>query len=112
MNFAASPSSPPGPAGHDGPRTSPALVPEADLHCHILPDWDDGPSTLDESLGMARRAAAVGIKKILVTPHVGRVLRGPEKPSREIPTATAWLNQEIQAAGIPIELLPGAELSL
>ena len=111
MNFAASPS-PSATAGHDGPAPSPALVPEADLHCHILPDWDDGPRTLDESLRMARRAAAVGLKQILVTPHVGRALRGPEKPSREIPGATAWLNQEIQAAGIPLELLPGAELSL
>jgi protein-tyrosine phosphatase len=93
-------------------QNQPAIVPEADLHCHILPDWDDGPRTLDESLRMARRAADAGLSKILVTPHVGRRVRGPEKPSREIPGATQKLQEEINAAGIPIELIPGAELSL
>lgn len=88
------------------------IVPEADLHCHILPDWDDGPRTLDESLAMASRAAEVGLKKIMVTPHVGRQVRGPEKPSREIPGATQVLQDEINRAGIPIKLVPGAELSL
>ncbi len=28
-------------------NVSGAIVPEADLHCHILPDWDDGPETLE-----------------------------------------------------------------
>ena len=87
-------------------------MPEADLHCHILPDWDDGSENLEESLAMARRAAGLGIKKILVTPHVGRSVRGREKRAREIPGATKLLQAEIDKAGIAIELVPGGELSL
>ncbi len=113
MNSAASQSAHfSAPAPQDASKIASVLVPEADLHCHILPDWDDGPRDLEESIRMARRAAESGIRKILVTPHVGRQVRGPEKPSREIPPKTAWLNKEIAAAGIAIELIPGAELSL
>ena len=39
-----------------------------DLHCHILPGIDDGPVG-DESLAMARLAAADGIATVVATPH-------------------------------------------
>ena len=94
----------------DSSKTS--IVPEVDLHCHILPDWDDGPANLEESLAMARRGAELGLKKILVTPHVGRTVRRREKPARGIPDATILLQEEIDRAGIAIELVPGGELSL
>ena len=34
-----------------------------DIHCHILPDIDDGASDLDEALEMARIAQSEGIRK-------------------------------------------------
>jgi protein-tyrosine phosphatase len=40
-----------------------------DLHCHILPGLDDGPSTMDESLAMAETAVADGITRVVATPH-------------------------------------------
>lgn len=40
-----------------------------DIHCHILPGIDDGPSTLKESLEMAEAAVAEGITHIVATPH-------------------------------------------
>jgi protein-tyrosine phosphatase len=40
-----------------------------DLHCHILPGLDDGPSTMDESLAMAEMAVADGITRVVATPH-------------------------------------------
>ena len=90
-----------------------AIVAEADLHCHILPAWDDGPRALDESLRMAARAAAAGLKKILVTPHVGRKFGStPERAACGISAATAELEHEIKAQDIDIELVPGAELTL
>jgi protein-tyrosine phosphatase len=40
-----------------------------DLHCHILPGLDDGPSTMEESAAMAESAIADGITHIVATPH-------------------------------------------
>jgi len=40
-----------------------------DIHCHILPDVDDGPKSWDVSLEMCRMAAADGITHIVATPH-------------------------------------------
>jgi protein-tyrosine phosphatase len=40
-----------------------------DLHCHILPGLDDGSSSAEESLAMARLALQDGIHTIVATPH-------------------------------------------
>lgn len=40
-----------------------------DIHCHILPDVDDGAKEIDESIKMARIAEENGISKIVATPH-------------------------------------------
>jgi protein-tyrosine phosphatase len=41
-----------------------------DIHCHFLPGIDDGPSTLDESLQLARVAVESGITHSVITPHI------------------------------------------
>ena len=41
-----------------------------DLHCHLFPDIDDGPRTLDAAIALARHAVAGGIVKTIVTPHI------------------------------------------
>jgi protein-tyrosine phosphatase len=40
-----------------------------DIHCHILPDVDDGPKSWDMSEAMCRMAAEDGIEHIVATPH-------------------------------------------
>ena len=40
-----------------------------DIHCHILPDFDDGAATMEESLEMARMAWFSGVTDIAATPH-------------------------------------------
>ena len=40
-----------------------------DIHCHILPNTDDGPTNIEESIDMAKRAEGNGIKVIIATPH-------------------------------------------
>jgi protein-tyrosine phosphatase len=40
-----------------------------DIHCHILPEVDDGPASWETALAMCRMAAADGIEHIVATPH-------------------------------------------
>ena len=40
-----------------------------DIHCHILPEVDDGPKSWEISQAMCRMAAADGIEHIVATPH-------------------------------------------
>ena len=40
-----------------------------DWHCHILPELDDGASSIEESLAMARLLAAAGYTHVCCTPH-------------------------------------------
>lgn len=40
-----------------------------DIHCHILPEVDDGPKSWDVSREMCRMAVADGITHIVATPH-------------------------------------------
>jgi protein-tyrosine phosphatase len=40
-----------------------------DIHCHILPEVDDGPKSWDVAVEMCRMAAADGITHLVATPH-------------------------------------------
>lgn len=40
-----------------------------DIHCHILPEVDDGPKSWEVSVEMCRMAAADGVTHIVASPH-------------------------------------------
>ena len=80
-----------------------------DLHCHILPGVDDGPTTLKESLKLARFCVADGITVITATPHCHRLIH---LLRAEILPHVAAFNQELQSAGIPLTVLPGSEIQV
>ena len=40
-----------------------------DIHCHILPEVDDGPKSWETSEAMCRMAAQDGIEHLVATPH-------------------------------------------
>jgi len=52
-----------------------------DLHCHLLPDWDDGPDNWEEVDKMIAIAAEDGVAAICVTPHFLRMSRYNNDPS-------------------------------
>ncbi len=78
-----------------------------DIHCHILPDIDDGPCSIDESLAMAEQAVDNGIEEIVATPHVGNGLY--QNNRGDILRLVHWLNERIAAAAIPLKIHCGAE---
>ncbi len=81
-----------------------------DLHCHILPGIDDGASTLDIALRMARVAVAAGTKTIVATPHVS--WEWPDNDSVVIAEKIAEVNAAILTAGLDLEIRPGAEIAM
>jgi len=80
-----------------------------DLHCHVLPGIDDGPADLTGSLEMARRHVAAGVGTVVATPHVSwDHPNGPELIARR----TTELNAALEREGLPLTVLPGAEVAL
>ena len=92
------------------PASGARIVAQFDLHCHVLPNWDDGPKTLEESLALIERAASCGTKLIFATPHVGRSFGGVKHPSASIAPAVEELQKEVDARGFGVQILPGAEI--
>src|SRR5437660_12758579 len=80
-----------------------------DLHSHILPGVDDGPATIEESLEIARRAAADGVRVIAATPHV-RDDYPTEAATME--RLVAELREAIHEERIPVDVRPGGEIAI
>lgn len=81
-----------------------------DIHCHILPAIDDGADTLEESVRFCRMAVADGIHSIVTTPHM-RDDTYPNTPETIRPVFRK-LVERVREEGIPIRLIPGAEVHL
>jgi protein-tyrosine phosphatase len=79
----------------------------ADLHFHLLPGVDDGPSDIEESVELARAAAADGTGTVVATPHVRSDC---VTAVLDLPDLVAAVRGAISAAGIELEVLTGGEV--
>lgn len=86
------------------------LEPFVDIHCHLVSGLDDGARTLEESLAMARLAASEGVQTIVATPHQLGSHAGNSADA--IRQHTARLHTILQEQGVPIEVLPGADVRI
>jgi protein-tyrosine phosphatase len=80
----------------------------AELHFHLLPGIDDGPSSIEESVALAAAAAAEGTRTIVATPHI--------HPSYDtdvstLPDRVREVAARLAAERIPIQVRCGAELA-
>ncbi len=78
-----------------------------DLHCHMLPGIDDGPTDIGTSLAMARAAVADGIRIVACTPHIYPGMY--ENTAEGIHHATDAFRAELATAAIPLELTFAAD---
>lgn len=81
-----------------------------DLHNHVLPGLDDGPSTELEAILLIQNAAKNGVTHIVATPHHRNGQFDQE--SNEIKNSIHILNLLIQEREIPVTILPGMEVHL
>src|SRR5690554_6898383 len=78
-----------------------------DLHVHLLPCLDDGPSSTEESLELARALVRQGYRTVAATPHCYEGSPSVE----EILWSCRRFREELKGRGIPLKVLPGAEVS-
>lgn len=77
-----------------------------DVHAHILPGLDDGPTGIEEAAAILRDSSAKGIRKIIATPHFSE---GNTYDLQDIQTKIKTLNKISQKEGLGVSVLPGAE---
>lgn len=80
-----------------------------DIHCHILPNIDDGPKAIDSSLEMARNAVDQGISTVIATPHCNRRY---DTDKKIICDKVSYLNSKLVEDNIPLKIIPGQEIAI
>ncbi len=80
-----------------------------EIHFHLLPGIDDGPSSIEESVALAAAAAAEGTRTIVTTPHIHpQFVTDPGV----LPDMVHEVRARLAAERIDIELRCGGELDL
>jgi protein-tyrosine phosphatase len=79
------------------------------MHCHVLPGIDDGPETIEDSVALARAAAAAGTRVLVATPHVS--WNYPNE-AETILRLVEELNARLVAEGVPVRVLGGGEIAM
>jgi protein-tyrosine phosphatase len=76
-----------------------------ELHFHLLPGVDDGPTDDAEAIELARLAVEDGTGRVVVTPHV----KSADLDS--LTRMTERLQGVLRGAGVALEVCPGGELA-
>lgn len=87
-----------------------ALDLTVDVHAHILPELDDGPVDIEQSIEIIKEMYAMGYRKIIATPHVmsGYYNNTPDNILQSLQT----LRNVLKRRNIAVELEAAAEYYL
>lgn len=81
-----------------------------DVHCHLLPSFDDGPSDVATSVALARQACEDGVTHVVITPHIhqGRW----EHDAVAIEVAVGNFKAILEKEGVALAVGVGAEVRI
>lgn len=78
-----------------------------DVHCHILPNIDDGSRSIEESMEMIKEAYEAGFTAIISTSHyIEESYHTPKAKRQEL---IDMLNEKTEQDGMDIKIYNGAE---
>ena len=80
---------------------------DTDIHCHVIPGVDDGSPDVDTSVRLISDLAALGIKRVIASPHVteGTFENTPDT----IADAIARLQPALDSAAVGVPVTNSAE---
>ncbi|WP_417760620.1 tyrosine-protein phosphatase [Shewanella sp.] len=81
-----------------------------DIHCHVIPNIDDGARTMDEALALLQLAHSSGISHVVATPHMHPGIF--DNTPASIHQGLQQLKQHIQDEGLDLQLAAAAEVRL
>lgn len=81
-----------------------------DIHCHMLPDADDGADSIETACTMAQAAADDGVRAVILTPHCSAPDAPFYLPAEQILEKTERFKTELSLRSIALDVLPGAEV--
>jgi protein-tyrosine phosphatase len=79
-----------------------------DIHNHLIPQFDDGPRTMDESLRMLKQAEDQGITDVFATSHFTEIIS--EEVEKTYFRKLESLREEAIRRGIRVNLYSGSEI--
>jgi protein-tyrosine phosphatase len=84
------------------------VIPLVDIHCHLLAGLDDGPKREADALLMCRMAASEGVAVVVALAH--QLGRWNTVTVDQIRQGARQLAQTVRLAGVPLTIVPGAEV--
>jgi protein-tyrosine phosphatase len=79
-----------------------------DIHCHLLPNVDDGPKTWDDTLALVALGMEEGIETFVATPHILDGLNAER--DRLLRARFSELEERLDAEGLHVEVVLGSEI--
>ena len=81
-----------------------------DIHCHIVPNIDDGSKSANESVSMAGTAVRDGTKSLIATPH--QLGANSQVTVAAIRNGVALLQEQLHVESINVTIRPGADIRI
>ncbi len=74
-----------------------------DIHCHIIPDVDDGPKSITESREILKEIKNQGIRQVIQTTHINDINRDVDKKK---------ISEKIKELENDMDIIEGYEVNL